>query len=137
MLFLPLDCNYEVSGLVWHKAEDVKEKALLLVREGRFHWLDLDRIFFVRSYGAKTKALARIWGLPRIWQLVLDTKPSYVIEVIAEKFDKLSKSRQEDVLIHEIAHIPRNFSGSLVPHFRRGKRKFKDLVSDLKLRSRK
>ena len=35
---------------------------------------------------------------------------------------------QDKVLLHEIAHIPRNFSGSLLPHTRRGKNKFYDKV---------
>ncbi len=123
------------KGIFWYKAEDVRKKAQSLVEEGNFFWLDLRRVFFVRSYGAKTRALARIWGLPKIWQIVLNLKPYYVIEVIGEKFDKLSDAKQNDVLIHEFAHIPRNFSGALVPHFRKGKRKFTDIIGGLKLRS--
>ncbi len=122
------------KGIVWYKAEDVKEKVKAIAKAGNFIWLDIDRIFFVRSYGAKTRAIARIWGLPKVWQLVLGIKHTYIIEVIGEKFDKLSDSRRNDVLIHELAHIPRNFSGALVPHFRKGKRKFTDIIDTLKLK---
>lgn len=121
-------------GVVWHEAKDVREKAISLASEGDFFWLNLDRVFFVRSYGAKTKAIARIWGLPRIWQIVLGVEPQYIIEVVSERFDKLSDSKKNDVLIHEFAHIPRNFSGSLIPHYRKGKRKFADIIGGLKLR---
>ena len=32
-------------------------------------------------------------------------KPAYIIEVISEKFNKLPKRKQDDVLLHELAHI--------------------------------
>ena len=126
-----------MGSLNWYKADDIKKRFFSLARSGGFDWLEFDRIFFVRSFGAKTRAAARIWGLPRIWQLVLGIRPSYVIEVVSERFDKLPIDRQNDVIIHELAHIPRNFSGALVPHFRRGKRKFENLVSSLKVRTYK
>ncbi len=122
------------KDVVWVNAQDVRNKAESLVKEGNFLWLDTERIFFVRSYGARTRASARIWGLPRIWQTVLNIKPYYIIEVVGERYDKLSDSKKNDVLIHEFAHIPRNFSGALVPHFKRGRRKFSDIVEVLKSR---
>ncbi len=123
------------NGIVWHKAEDIRKKTQSLVERGGFFWLDLNRIFFVRSYGTKTKALARIWGLPKIWQKVLGVEPHYVIEVVGERFDKLPESKKNDVLLHELAHIPRNFSGALVPHYRKGRSKFNDIIEGLRLRS--
>lgn len=69
-----------------------------------------------RSFGAKTRACARIWGLGRIWQQALDLTPAYVIEVIDEKFSKLTGRQKDHVLIHELLHIPKTFSGALVPH---------------------
>ncbi len=123
------------NGIVWYKAEDIRKKTQSLVERGDFFWLDLNRIFFVRSYGAKTKALARIWGLPKIWQKALGIEPHYVIEVVGERFDKLSESKKNDVLLHELAHIPRNFSGALVPHYKKGRRKFNDIIEGLRLRS--
>lgn len=68
--------------------------------------------------------MARIWSFGKIWQLALNQKPAYIIEVISEKFDSLSDKEKNNVLLHEIAHIPNNFSGALVPHIRRGKRNF-------------
>ena len=61
--------------------------------------LDKERIYAFRSHNAKTRALARIWGLPRIWQLALDLKPGYIIEVISERFDKLSEIQKDKVLV--------------------------------------
>jgi predicted metallopeptidase len=122
------------SRIFWEDAPDIKERIAILKKEGGFSWLDLESVFCLRSKGSKSRAIARIWGLPSLWQKVLNIKPHYVIEVISERYDRLKDREKDDVLLHEIAHIPRNFSGSLVPHYRRGKRKFQDLVKTLKLR---
>ncbi len=43
-------------------------------------------------------------------------KGFYLIEVISEKFDKLSQEKQTRVLIHELMHIPRAFGGGFIHH---------------------
>lgn len=70
----------------------------------------------MRSYGSKAKAYARIWAFPKIWQKALDIGTFYVIEVLSENFDKLSEDKKEQVLIHELLHIPKTFSGALLDH---------------------
>jgi predicted metallopeptidase len=117
--------------LNWVKAPDVERKVKRLIKSLNLEWIEQSRIYCFRSQNSKTKAQARIWGLSRIFQIALDQKPAYIIEVIAEKFDKLSSLEQDKVLLHEIAHIPKTFSGSLVPHIRKGKRRFKDKVHGL------
>lgn len=81
-----------------------------------------DNIVSFRSFGSSSRAIARIWSLPRIWQIALKKEAHYCIEVISERFDKLSVPEKEKVLIHELLHIPKNFSGSLLPHRGRGRR---------------
>ena len=81
-----------------------------------FPHLQPEAIFCVSSKGAKTRAIARIYSFPKVWQVALKIKPKYVIEVISEKFDKLSQEQKDRVLIHELMHIPKTFSGALVPH---------------------
>lgn len=115
----------------WLPASDVQKRISKLVYSLQIDWIKKSRIFSFRSENAKTHAYARIWGLGRIWQKALDIQPAYIIEVISEKFDKLSEVEKDKVLIHEIGHIPRNFSGSLIPHTRRGKRNFKNKVDTL------
>jgi predicted metallopeptidase len=85
----------------------------------------------MRSENSQTRAYARIWGLSKVWQQALKQKPAYIVEVISEKYDKLSNIEKDKVLLHELTHIPKNFSGSLVPHIRRGKRNFHRKVEDL------
>lgn len=70
----------------------------------------------MRGTGSTSRAIARIWSLPRPWQLALKIEPQYIIEVIAERFDRLSDSDKDRTLIHELMHIPKTFSGALVPH---------------------
>jgi predicted metallopeptidase len=74
-------------------------------------------VFCVRSWGSKSKhTIARIHGLGKIWQNVLNLPSAYVIELISEQYDKLSEAEKEKTLIHELLHIPRGFSGGFRPH---------------------
>ncbi|MFH1864096.1 MAG: putative metallopeptidase [bacterium] len=121
----------KVSGIIWKKAPDIKKRIVVIAKLLGLKCPKGSEIHCVRSKNANTRAYARIWGLSRIWQETLDLKPSYIIEVISEKFDNLSSKQQDNVLLHELAHIPNNFSGSLIPHIRRGKRKFSGKVERL------
>ena len=74
-------------------------------------------VFCVRSKGSKARrTIARIHGIGKIWQEVLNLPPSYTIEVISEIYDKMSKEEKEKTLIHELLHIPGGFSGGFRPH---------------------
>jgi predicted metallopeptidase len=74
-------------------------------------------VFCIRSKGSKARrTIARIYGLGKIWQEVLNLPPSYTIEVVSEIYDKMSKEEKEKTLIHELLHIPGGFSGGFRPH---------------------
>ena len=115
----------------WNKAPDINNRVGTIISNIDLDWINKKRVYCFRSKNSKTRACARIWGLSRIFQLALDIKPAYVLEVISEKFDKLNKRDQDKVLLHELAHIPKTFSGSLIPHIKKGKFKFEDKVHDL------
>lgn len=117
--------------VVWEGAPDVKKRLTKLSSVVGVNWLIINQITCFRSKNSKARAYARIWGLSSIWQQALDLKPHYIIEVLAENYDELSDSKKDEVLMHELAHIPKNFSGSLLPHFRRGKRNFHGRVKKL------
>lgn len=104
----------------WGTDEVLTQWVQRLVIKCKFDHVKPGRVFCCKSTGATTRAYARIWGLGRIWQQTLDIEPSYIIEVISEKFDRLTKDQQDMVLIHELLHIPKTFSGALVPHKHKG-----------------
>lgn len=108
------------------EALDVLTLARKVINESQITWVNFEDLFFMRSTGSSSRAIARIWGFPKIWQLALQSGPKYIIEVISEKFDELSDQKKYEVIAHELNHIPRNFSGALLPHTRRGKNNFKD-----------
>lgn len=97
-------------------AKDVKSILRGILKKISFPQIKINQIFCLRSFGAKSRARARIWSFPHIWQLVLKEKPYYIIEVLSQHFDHLSEDDKTRVLIHELMHIPKNFSGALVPH---------------------
>lgn len=119
------------SKFEYEKAPDIEKRALVLIERLQMDYLLGDRLFFYRSTGSKARAYARTWGLPALWQNALEIEPAYVIEVISGYFDKLSLKDQDKVLIHELSHIPKNFSGALVPHTHRRKGSFKDKLNTL------
>lgn len=100
----------------WLEAPDVYKDLENIVNSLNLPHIVLERIKVFRSTGSKAYARARIWAFPRIWQQALNLPPHYIIEVLAEKYDHLSPDDKKRVLIHELMHIPKNFSGSLVCH---------------------
>lgn len=107
----------------YHPAPDIKRRILELARD--FDNITPERIYCFRSSGSSTsRILARIWSFPKIWQLALYMEPRYVIEVIGERFDHLPKEKQDEILIHELKHIPKRFSGGLRHHHREKLPKF-------------
>jgi len=98
-------------------APDIKKIVSKLVPRLPFAgYVDPKRIVCMRSFKATSRARARIWSFPRIWQRALNLPPYYVIEVLSHHFDHLSDDDKTRVIIHELMHIPKNFSGALVPH---------------------
>ena len=98
------------------RAPDVKKIVSNILKHTPFLYIQGRSIVCMRSYGAKSRARARIWSFPKIWQQALDISPHYIIEVVSQHFDHLSNDDKIRVLIHELMHIPKNFSGALVPH---------------------
>lgn len=106
----------------WEKAEDINHEIRDLVDRLELSYIDGNKIICFRSFDSSSRARARIWSFPKVWQMALNLPPHYVIEVLSEHFDHLSADDQKKVLIHELMHIPKNFSGSLLPHRGRGRR---------------
>jgi predicted metallopeptidase len=100
----------------WIEAPELREELRLIAEKIEFDHIQPDRIFCYSTTGAKTRAIARIWGFPKIFQKALSVEPAYVLEVVSERYEKLSSEKKTKVLIHEMLHIPKNFSGALLPH---------------------
>lgn len=98
------------------RAPDVEKILKKVTQRLPFGYIDPARVVCMRSYGATSRARARIWSFPKIWQMALRKRSHYIIEVLSQHFDKLSEDDKTRVMIHELMHIPKNFSGALVPH---------------------
>ena len=119
-------------------APEIKAQVDQLAAECEFYHVVPQFVFCVRSKGSKARrTIARIHGLGKIWQGVLNLPPSYTIEVISEIFDKLSPEDKERVLVHELMHIPGGFSGGFRPHKGYVERKDVEAVYQKLLNSRK
>jgi len=98
-------------------AKDIGSKIKDIIHKLQITHVDGSRVACIRSKGSKSKrVIARCHGLSRIMQLALNQKPHYAIEVVSERFDKLSKEEQTKVLIHEVMHIPHSFGGGFRAH---------------------
>ncbi len=103
--------------LKYLKAPDVKRLVDEIIDNLDFFHVVPQEVHCFRSKGSKSKRIiARIHGLGRIWQTALGLPPAYVIEVLSERYDRLSQEDKEKTLIHELMHIPKGFSGGFRPH---------------------
>ncbi len=97
-------------------APEIKRQLRLLIKELKFTHIKPNQIHCIRSFDAKTRAYARIWGMSRLFHEVAGLETNYIIEVISQRFDKLSEREKIKTLIHELMHIPKTFSGALLSH---------------------
>jgi len=97
-------------------APDVERKVNEIVDVLSYGHINEFRLICMRSRNATANAYARIWNLPDIWQKALSVGTFYIIEVLSQHYDKLPDEEKEKVLIHELLHIPKTFSGALRPH---------------------
>jgi predicted metallopeptidase len=102
--------------LEWQEDLDIQMSINTIISTLELEYMRADRIFCYRTTGSSARAYARIWSFPKIFQQALRLEPAYVIEVLSEKFDPLNEDAKMQVLVHELLHIPKNFSGSLLPH---------------------
>ena len=97
-------------------APDVEKKVGEIVDALSYGHVNEFRLICMRSRNTAANAYARIWNLPDIWQKALSVGTFYIIEVVSQHYDKLGDEEKEKVLIHELLHIPKTFSGALRPH---------------------
>jgi len=102
----------------YHEALDIRERAEEIIRIMGWPHLDPEHIGFLRSTGSTARrTIARCHALGKAMQIAMGRKNGfYLIEVIAEKFDKLSLEKQDEVIIHELMHIPKAFGGGFIHH---------------------
>ena len=101
----------------YYPAPEIKAQVDALAQECDFYHIVPQYVYCIRSKGSKAKrTIARIHGLGKIWQEVLNIPTAYTIEIISEIYDKMSPEEKEKTLIHELLHIPGGFSGGFRPH---------------------
>lgn len=111
----------KATKLEWEEASDVKEDLKQILSVIDLPYIDLSKIHCFRTEGSTSRSYARIWAFPKIFQRALHIEPAYVIEILSKYYDPLPRDEQKKVLIHELLHIPKNFSGALLAHRTRGR----------------
>ena len=102
----------------------------LVSRLGLSH-IKLSNVVVVRNLDSRSPAYARIHALPRPIMIGFDLEPLYAIEIIQQRFENLDCEAKIRVLVHELLHIPRSFSGGLLPHRDSVFSRIDDLVKSL------
>jgi predicted metallopeptidase len=105
----------------WQDAPDVKKDIIKILKVLDLPYINSERVFCYRTTGSRVRAYARTWAMPKIFQKALGIEPAYVIEVLEKYYDKQSEHNKKQILIHELLHIPKNFSGALAPHRNRSR----------------
>ena len=107
----------EKMPLTYLEAPDVKLLVDEIIDRLGLSYVVSQYVYCYRSNGSKSKRIiARIHGFGKIWQLAIGIPPAYVIEVLSERYDRLSQDDKEKTLIHELLHVPKGFKGGFLPH---------------------
>ncbi len=109
-----------LGGMIRYKpAPDLERRVKQIVEQAALNYIDTNRVKCVRSYGSQSRGTyARIHSASKAFFTGLGMKPVYVIEFISENFDKLSEAEKENIILHELLHIPKSFGGGLITHGR-------------------
>lgn len=76
----------------YFEASDVKKLVDEIATNLNLFHITPQFVFCVRSMSSKsTRTIARIHGLGKIWQETLNLPPTYIVEVISERYDRLSE----------------------------------------------
>jgi len=101
----------------YEDAPDIKENLQRIIQSLQFNHIKLDDVHCFRSHNSGARrTVARCHALSKVWQSALNTRAAYIIEVLAERYDKLSDEEKIKVLIHELLHIPKSFGGGFRHH---------------------
>lgn len=100
----------------FEEAPDIKERIERIVSILDMEHIKVDQVVCMRSFNSTSDATARIWSLPKIWQSALGVKAHYILEVLSQRYDKMSEDDKDRTMIHELMHIPKTFSGALLNH---------------------
>lgn len=113
----PIAARKKRTKYAYEVAPDVQALLEEIVRlmPDEFAHVDARRVLCFRSRGSTARIYARIWALPGIWQAALGVEAHYVVEVV-ERYDRSPRDEQERTILHELMHVPKTFSGALVPH---------------------
>jgi len=121
-----------LARLVFVRSPELEEALRTLVRLLGLSYVDTSRVYGVVSKGSRSTAYARIWGLPSPFVRLGLCEPMYVVELVYENVAGLTCSRLLEVLVHELLHIPRSFSGGLRSHGEWSRKsKIRELVQGL------
>ncbi|MFZ5955460.1 MAG: putative metallopeptidase [Nanoarchaeota archaeon] len=101
----------------YEQADDIRQIAEKIVFKLSWNHIKLDNVAFLRSRGSSSRGtIARCHALGKAMQIALSRKGFYLIEVISERFDRLSEEERTKVIIHELMHIPKTFGGGFKHH---------------------
>jgi len=104
-------------GIKYCDAEDIKKEAEDIVKTMDWKHIRLGDVYFLRSVGSSSRGtIARCHTLSKPLQLALKREGFYLIEVIHERFDKMSEDDRKKVIMHELMHIPKTFGGGFIHH---------------------
>lgn len=100
----------------YEPASDLQEQMREIVLTLNLAHINLEEVKCIRSFGSKSRAIARCHALGKVMQKALGRKGFYALEFCSEKFDAMSKEDKIKVIIHELMHIPFCFGGGFKHH---------------------
>jgi predicted metallopeptidase len=104
-------------GIKYENADDIMKKLFDITRVLGMEHVKLSGVYAIRSRGSGSRGtIGRCHALGKIWQHAMGMNAAYIIEIISERFDRMSFEDQDRVLVHELMHIPLSFGGGFKHH---------------------